>query len=224
MQTVQSEPSLSEESRTHLDTSSALLEECRLTSQESAGVCGDGGGATCWSSSETDRCPWMTAITSLSLSEVWLNVSMVTSRLVLLNESFQNFSLLFHQPIRELQSLSNGETCQSTCHPSIHLFIHSSIHSFFHPPIHPCSSLSLPLEGSLRELHQAGLQAGLQAAAAGSRLQGALQQLLRFRQQLQDSSSVVENVFGTARETNQLTADTRTTGKSAAPTAASVPC
>lgn len=186
-------------------------------------MCRDGGGATCWSSSEINRCPWMTAITSLSLSEVRLNVSMVTSRLVLLNESFQNFSLLFHQPIRELQSLSNGETCQSTCHPSIHLFIHSFIHSFFHPPIHP-SPLSLPLEGSLRELHQEGLQAGLQAAAAGSRLQGALQQLLKFRQQLQDSSSVVENASSTARETNQLTADTRTTGKSAAPTAASRPC
>lgn len=139
LQTVQSEPSLSEESRTHLNTSSALLEECRLISQESAGVCGGGGGgATCWSLSEINRCSWMTAISSFSLSEVQLNISMVTSRLVLLNESLQNFSLLFHQPIRELQSLSNGEACQSTCHPSIHLFIHpSSIHLYISPFIFP---------------------------------------------------------------------------------------
>lgn len=150
LQTVQSEPSLSEESRTHLDTSSALLEECRLTSQESEGVCGGGGGggATCWSSSEINRCPWMTAITSLSLSEVRLNVSMVTSRLVLLNESFQNFSLLFHQPIRELQSLSNGEACQSTCHSSIHSFIHQSIHF---PSTHPSMFSSVVTIGRFSE-------------------------------------------------------------------------
>ncbi|XP_073344237.1 laminin subunit alpha-1 [Pagrus major] len=42
--------------------------------------------------------------------DLQLNISMVTSRLGLIRERVQNFSLLLHQPIKELQSLSNGSS------------------------------------------------------------------------------------------------------------------
>lgn len=54
----------------------------------------------------------------------------------------------------------------------------------------------------------------LQAAAARSGLQEALQRLHRLRQQLQDSSSVVENTNNTVRATNQLVTHTHTAGQS----------
>lgn len=69
---------------------------------------------------------------------------------------------------------------------------------------------------SLGELQEVGLQ----AAAAGSILQGALQRLHRLGEQLQGSSSVVENASSAARETNQLTAHTQATGQSPPSTAA----
>uniref|UniRef100_H3C8W5 Laminin, alpha 1 n=1 Tax=Tetraodon nigroviridis TaxID=99883 RepID=H3C8W5_TETNG len=127
--TVQSEPSLTEESRTHLDMSSALREECEQTREECAGV-------------------------------------------FFFFYSLRNFSLLFRHPIRELQSLSNV---------------------------------------SLSELQPAGLQ----PAAADPRLQGALQRLHSLEEQLQGSSSAVENTSNTARETNQLTAHTLATANQA---------
>ncbi|TDG95841.1 hypothetical protein EPR50_G00244710 [Perca flavescens] len=43
-------------------------------------------------------------------AELQLNVSMVTSRLGLVGDSVRNSSLLLRQPIRELQSLSNGSS------------------------------------------------------------------------------------------------------------------
>ncbi|XP_038554340.1 laminin subunit alpha-1-like [Micropterus salmoides] len=52
-------------------------------------------------------------------------------------------------------------------------------------------------------------QVQLQAAAASSGLQEALQRLHRLRQQLRDSSSVVENTNNTVRETNQLVTRTQ---------------
>lgn len=55
-------------------------------------------------------------------------------------------------------------------------------------------------------------QAHLQAAAARSSLQEALVRLHRLRQQLQDSSFVVENTSITVRETNQLVTHTHTAG------------
>ena len=57
-------------------------------------------------------------------------------------------------------------------------------------------------------------QAQLQTAAAHSGLQVALQQLERLKDQLQDSSSVVENTVKTVTETNQLVAHTDTAGPS----------
>ncbi|XP_056219655.1 laminin subunit alpha-1 [Seriola aureovittata] len=42
--------------------------------------------------------------------DLHLNVSMVTSRLGLVKESIRNSSFLLHQPIKELQSLSNGSS------------------------------------------------------------------------------------------------------------------
>ncbi|KAM8731402.1 laminin subunit alpha-1 isoform 1-T1 [Acanthopagrus schlegelii] len=42
--------------------------------------------------------------------DLQLNVSMVTSRLGLVRERVQNFSLLLHQPIKELHILSNGSS------------------------------------------------------------------------------------------------------------------
>lgn len=55
-------------------------------------------------------------------------------------------------------------------------------------------------------------QAHVQAAAARSSLQEALQRLHRLRQQLQDSSSIVENTNNTVRETNQLVTHTHSAG------------
>ncbi|XP_035475536.1 laminin subunit alpha-1 isoform X2 [Scophthalmus maximus] len=97
--------------------------------------------------------------------DLQLNVSMVTSRLGRVKESVLNSSFLILQPIRELQSISNGST------------------------------MSLQ-------------QAQLQAAAAHSGLQVALKQLQRLEDQLQDSSSVVENTIHTVRETNRLVTHT----------------
>lgn len=57
-------------------------------------------------------------------------------------------------------------------------------------------------------------QVQLQAAAASSGLQEALQRLHRLRQQLRDSSSVVENTNNTVRETNQLVTRTQAAGQS----------
>lgn len=64
--------------------------------------------------------------------------------------------------------------------------------------------------GSLTEVQQVQLL----AAAANSRLQGTLQGLHRLRQQLQDSSSAVENTTNTVAETNRLAAHTHSTGYS----------
>lgn len=57
-------------------------------------------------------------------------------------------------------------------------------------------------------------QAQLQAAAAHSGLQVALKQLQRLEDQLQDSSSVVENTIHTVRETNRLVTHTHAAGLS----------
>ncbi|XP_061661394.1 laminin subunit alpha-1 [Syngnathoides biaculeatus] len=89
-----------------------------------------------------------------------LAVSLVTTRQQMLSNRVHSTSILLHQPIRELQSLSN---------------------------------CSLQLE-----------EAHLQAALAHSNLQEALQHVYTFRQQLQDSSSVVENMNLSVTETNHL--------------------
>ncbi|XP_069368064.1 laminin subunit alpha-1 isoform X2 [Paralichthys olivaceus] len=107
-----------------------------------------------------------------TVEDLHLKVSMVTSRLGHIKDRVRNSSLLLRQPIRELQSLSNG------------------------------SSVSLQ-------------QAQLQTAAAHSGLQVALQQLERLKDQLQDSSSVVENTVKTVTETNQLVAHTDTAANEA---------
>ncbi|XP_062236101.1 laminin subunit alpha-1 [Platichthys flesus] len=104
--------------------------------------------------------------------DLQLKVSMLTSRLGLVRDNVRNSSLLLRQPIRELQSLSNG------------------------------SSVSLQ-------------QAQLRTAAAHSGLQVALQQLERLKDQLQDSSSVVENTVKAVTETNQLVAHTDTAANDA---------
>ena len=57
-------------------------------------------------------------------------------------------------------------------------------------------------------------QAQLQVAAARSGLQEALQRLNSLRQQLQDSSSVVENTNNTVKQTNQLVTFTHSAGTS----------
>lgn len=59
-------------------------------------------------------------------------------------------------------------------------------------------------------------EARLQTAAVHSGLQGALQRLHRLREQLQDSSSVMENTTNTVRVTNQLVTHTHTAGQSEA--------
>uniref|UniRef100_H3D7M5 Laminin, alpha 1 n=1 Tax=Tetraodon nigroviridis TaxID=99883 RepID=H3D7M5_TETNG len=78
----------------------------------------------------------------------------------------------------------------------------------FRHPIRELQSLS---NVSLSELQPAGLQ----PAAADPRLQGALQRLHSLEEQLQGSSSAVENTSNTARETNQLTAHTLATANQA---------
>lgn len=60
------------------------------------------------------------------LSDMRLKVSMVTSRLASFKESFRNFSLLFHHPIRELQSLPHGEALVIIIHPCFHPSTHPS--------------------------------------------------------------------------------------------------
>lgn len=57
-------------------------------------------------------------------------------------------------------------------------------------------------------------QAQLQVTAARSGLEEALQRLHRLRQQLQDSSSVVENTNVTVEATNQLMGHTHRAGSS----------
>ncbi|XP_053268611.1 laminin subunit alpha-1 [Pleuronectes platessa] len=110
--------------------------------------------------------------TNETVEDLQLKVSLVTSRLGLIRDSVRNSSLLLRQPIRELQSLSNG------------------------------SSVSLQ-------------QAQLRTAAVHSGLQVALQQLERLKDQLQDSSSVVENTVKAVTETNQLVAHTDTAANDA---------
>ncbi|XP_027137087.1 laminin subunit alpha-1 isoform X2 [Larimichthys crocea] len=104
--------------------------------------------------------------------DLQLDISMVTSRLGLVRESVHNFSLLLHQPIKELQNLSSGWST------------------------------------SLQQTQS-------QAAVTHSGLREALQRLHSLRQQLQDSSSVVENTNSTARETNQLVTVTRSAANEA---------
>ncbi|XP_069033643.1 laminin subunit alpha-1 [Embiotoca jacksoni] len=109
---------------------------------------------------------------STAAEDLQRNISMVTSQLHSVRDSVHNSSLLLHQPIRELHSLSNGR--------------------------------SVPL-----------LQVQVQAAVARSGLQEALQRLQRLGEQLQGSSSVVENTNNTARETNQLVTHTHAAAKEA---------
>ncbi|XP_076577630.1 laminin subunit alpha-1 [Chaetodon auriga] len=78
-------------------------------------------------------------------------------------------------------------------------------------------NFSLLLNQPINDLHSLSngsslmlQQAQLQAAAAHSSLQETLKRLHRLQQQLQDSSSVVENTNNTVRETNQLVTHTHT--------------
>lgn len=57
--------------------------------------------------------------------------------------------------------------------------------------------------------------AQLQAATAQSSLQGALQRLDSLKQQLQNSSSLVENTHNTVKEANKLVTHTHAAGRSA---------
>ncbi|XP_061614328.1 laminin subunit alpha-1 isoform X2 [Phyllopteryx taeniolatus] len=103
--------------------------------------------------------------------DLHLTLSVVTTKQQILSNRVHSTSVLLHQPIKELQSLSNG---------------------------------SLQLQ-----------EAQLQAALAHSSLQEALQHLYTLRQQLWDSSSVVEKTNLSVAETNQLMTHTHSAANEA---------
>ncbi|XP_037619286.1 laminin subunit alpha-1, partial [Sebastes umbrosus] len=91
--------------------------------------------------------------------------------------------------------------------------VRESVHNsslLLHQPIKELQSLGW----SAAQQH-AQLQPQLQAAAARSGLQEALRRLHGLGQQLQDSSSLVENTNNTARETNRLVTHTHTAANEA---------
>ncbi len=148
---------------------------------------------------------------SLCLSDQLLNVSMVTSRLGLVRESVQNLSLNLHQPIRELQSFSNGEAVRAPP-PPVLLLLWMKVWTYWCREMFAatgwCIDCCVP-SGSSVVLQQVQVQ----AAAARSSLQEALQQLRRITEQIQDSSSLMKDTNNTVRDTIQLMTHTHTAGQ-----------
>lgn len=105
-QTVQSEQPLSEEGGAKLNASSVILEESQRIHKEAKGL--------------FTRHPQMKPSVNMNIFKLNLNlsacpdqqldVSMVTSRLQLVRDRARQSSLLLRDPVRELQTLSNGET------------------------------------------------------------------------------------------------------------------
>lgn len=137
---------------------------------------------------------------SLFYLDLQLNVSMVTIRLGLVRDIVHNSSLLLRQPVKALQSLSNGKRTDMR-----DVLTHWSIETVILIQYwYSC------LSGSSEALQQTQIK----AVAAHSKLQEAMQRLQRLRAQLKDSSSLVENANNTLRETSQLVTLTHTAGLS----------